>query len=87
MKHLSYHKDEYEEMLKNYIEVKVQSGKNLAKSATLAWAMIHIRNNDTSGEIQSKRMTVQDRCGQSDDLPPVMQFYLLLYMEESFFVI
>ena len=36
MKHLSIGMDEYEEMLQDNIEVKVQSGKNLAKSAALA---------------------------------------------------
>ena len=44
----------------------------------LHWAMKHICNNDTSGEIRSIRMTVQDRCGQRNELPPVVQFYLLL---------
>ena len=33
-------------------------------------------DNDTSGEIRSIWMTVQDRCGQSNDLSPVWIFLL-----------
>ena len=36
MRHLSIVRDEYEEMLQDNIEVKVRSGKYLAKNVTLA---------------------------------------------------
>lgn len=46
-------------------------------------AKIHIFDNDTSGEIRSIWMTVQDRCGQSNDLSPVWIFCYLLMRDRS----
>ena len=37
-------------------------------------ALIHIFDNDTSGLVWSDEMTVRYRCGQCNELPPVLQF-------------
>lgn len=53
------------------IETKVSSGINLAKSVAATWAMMHICDNDTSGETRSGN-DGENRCGQGNGLSPVM---------------
>jgi hypothetical protein len=48
--------------------------------------MRHIFDNDTSGKPMSEpvqRETVQDRCGQTTELPPVTYFELSVIREAT----
>ena len=67
----------YEGILKSGIEVKVWSEECLAKKCSSCmrrrYIFLIMILPDISGQ---NGMTVQDRCGQSNDLSPVLHFYL-----------